>query len=70
MQCLGHILTTHVLCYVAPLNPATHAYIQHALCCRSVLRSAYGVANTLRKMKRGQEAYEAWQVLFQYNREW
>jgi hypothetical protein len=35
-----------------------------------VLRSAYGVANTLRKMKRGQEAYEAWQVLFQYNREW
>lgn len=37
---------------------------------RGVLRSAYGVANTLRKMKRAMEAFEAWQVLFQYDPEW
>jgi tetratricopeptide (TPR) repeat protein len=56
-----------------PPHPLHHHYpptCTHTTPCRSVLRAAYGVANTLRKMRRAQEAYEAWQVLFQYSGKW
>jgi hypothetical protein len=58
--CLVHLRLDHTL-PPPPLPPTT---------CRTVLRSAYGVANTLRKMRRGQEAYEAWQLLFKYSDRW